>query len=171
MCGIMDPASLLNSKILCFSVLCACQTLQKGSSQEAAWVWRSASSWSRQWAEQFAWRVVGKMVRDVVSHSPWSADQWRALMTRHSTVEGNMTRQKRYLANSKSSSMRSRQANEAVDMELECIICHSRLYVPDASIDSVLASFQQTGAAILICPAGHTQLVRWKVAQGRSRSD
>jgi hypothetical protein len=82
-----------------------------------------------------------------------------------------MNTQKRSLMSSNYSNVQQHQTDGVVDMELDCIICRSRLYVPDASIDSVLASLNRTGAAVLICPAGHAQLVRWKRVQGRSRHD
>jgi hypothetical protein len=56
-------------------------------------------------------------------------------------------------------------------MEVDCIICRTRLYVSDASIDAVLTSLEQTGAAILICTCGQAQLVRWRAPRSRSRND
>jgi len=47
-----------------------------------------------------------------------------------------------------------------IDMEVDCVICRTRLYVSDASIDAVLTSLRQTGAAILICTCGQAQVVR-----------
>ena len=55
-----------------------------------------------------------------------------------------------------------------VDLEVDCATCATRLYVPEASIDAVLASLERTGMAILICAAcRQAQLVRWKVSRGR----
>ncbi|GHP01099.1 hypothetical protein KSF_111460 [Reticulibacter mediterranei] len=53
-----------------------------------------------------------------------------------------------------------------VDMEMNCIVCRRRLYVPDVSIEFVLASLEQTGVAILICPDGHAQLIGRKMPSG-----
>ena len=58
--------------------------------------------------------------------------------------------------------------SEVVDMELHCIACGTRLYVPAPQADAVIASLERTGAAILICMCGQAQLIRWK---GRKRND
>ena len=58
--------------------------------------------------------------------------------------------------------------HDVVDMELACVTCHSRLYVPVAQVDAVLASLARTGAAILICVCGQAQLIR---AQSQPRHD
>lgn len=78
-----------------------------------------------------------------------------------------MTRRKRGLMES----MQHPCSGGVVDMEVDCIICRARLYVSDASIDGVLTSLEQTGAAILICTCGQAQLVRWRVPRSRSRND
>ncbi len=55
-----------------------------------------------------------------------------------------------------------------VDMELDCVTCGTRLYVPDALIDAVLASLERTGAAILVCAVcNQEQIIRWKVPRSR----
>ena len=51
---------------------------------------------------------------------------------------------------------------DVVDMELHCVQCKARLYVPVSQIDAVIASLQRTGAAILICVCGQAQLIRSK---------
>lgn len=51
---------------------------------------------------------------------------------------------------------------EVVDMELHCVRCQARLYVPVSQISAVLASLARTGAAILICVCGQVQLIRQK---------
>ena len=60
------------------------------------------------------------------------------------------------------------EAQEVVDMELECVKCHTPLYVPLAQIDAILASLTRTGAAILICVCGQAQLIH---SQHRPRHD
>jgi len=52
--------------------------------------------------------------------------------------------------------------SEVVDMEMHCIACGTRLYVPALQADAVIASLERTGAAILICMCGQAQLIRWK---------
>jgi hypothetical protein len=59
------------------------------------------------------------------------------------------------------------RSNEIIDMEVNCTICQKRLYVPDSSIGAVVASLEQTGAVILICPSGHTQLIGWRMPPRR----
>ena len=49
---------------------------------------------------------------------------------------------------------------EVVDMELHCVRCKARLYVPLSQVDAVIASLEWTGAAILICVCGQAQLIR-----------
>ncbi len=51
---------------------------------------------------------------------------------------------------------------EVVDMELQCVKCQARLYVPLSQASAVLASLTRTGAAILICVCGQAQLIRVK---------
>ena len=51
---------------------------------------------------------------------------------------------------------------EVVDMELQCVRCQARLYVPLSQVSAVLASLERTGAAILICVCGQAQLIRSK---------
>lgn len=52
------------------------------------------------------------------------------------------------------------ETDELVDMELHCVRCHARLYVPMAQISAVMTSLKRTGAAILICVCGQAQFVR-----------
>ena len=52
--------------------------------------------------------------------------------------------------------------DEAVDMELHCLTCGARLYIPLSQAAAVLASLQRCGAAILVCTCGQAQLIRWK---------
>jgi hypothetical protein len=54
---------------------------------------------------------------------------------------------------------------EVVDMELQCVRCGTRLYVPLSQASAVLASLARTGAAILICVCGQAQLIRVKRQQ------
>jgi hypothetical protein len=51
---------------------------------------------------------------------------------------------------------------EVVDMELHCVRCQARLYVPLSQVSAVLASLERTGGAILICVCGQAQLIRSK---------
>jgi hypothetical protein len=51
---------------------------------------------------------------------------------------------------------------EVVDMELHCVRCQARLYVPASQADAVITSLRRTGAAILICVCGQAQLIRLK---------
>jgi hypothetical protein len=51
---------------------------------------------------------------------------------------------------------------DVVDMELHCVRCQARLYVPLSQMPAVLASLERTGAVILICVCGQAQLVRSK---------
>ena len=84
-----------------------------------------------------------------------------------------MTRRKRCLVDSMNNmnSMQHPRSGGVVDMEVDCVICRTRLYVSDASIDAVLMSLEQMGAAILICTCGQAQIVRWKAPRSRSRND
>lgn len=55
-------------------------------------------------------------------------------------------------------------SNDVVDMEVDCVLCKTRLYVPSTALDAVLASLRRTGGAILICTAcGQAQLVTGKM--------
>jgi|GraSoiStandDraft_49_1057285.scaffolds.fasta_scaffold740716_1 hypothetical protein len=81
-----------------------------------------------------------------------------------------MTRRKRDLVE-RMNSMQYPRSGGVVDIEVDCVICRTRLYVPEASIDAVLTSLEQTGAAILICTCGQAQIVRWKAPRSRSRND
>ena len=56
---------------------------------------------------------------------------------------------------------------EVVDMELHCVRCGTRLYIPMAQVDAVLTSLERCGAAILMCICGQAQLIRWKHQQQR----
>ena len=49
---------------------------------------------------------------------------------------------------------------EVVDMELQCVRCKARLYVPISQVNAVIASLERTGAAILICICGQAQLIQ-----------
>jgi hypothetical protein len=49
---------------------------------------------------------------------------------------------------------------EVVDMELQCVRCQARLYVPLSQVSPVLASLERTGAVILICVCGQAQLIQ-----------
>lgn len=55
---------------------------------------------------------------------------------------------------------------EVVDMELHCVRCKARLYVPVSQANAVIASLERTGAAILICFCGQAQLI-WSKRQKR----
>ncbi len=51
-------------------------------------------------------------------------------------------------------------SNDVVDMEVNCVLCTTRLYVPFTALGAVLASFRRVGGAVLICHAcGQAQLV------------
>ncbi len=54
---------------------------------------------------------------------------------------------------------------EMVDMELHCVTCGTRLYVPISRAGAVVASLGRCGAAILVCICGQAQLIRWKRQQ------
>jgi len=54
---------------------------------------------------------------------------------------------------------------EVVDMELQCVRCKARLYVPASQAHAVIISLARTGAAILICVCGQAQLIRSKRRQ------
>ena len=54
---------------------------------------------------------------------------------------------------------------EVVDMELHCVRCKARLYVPISQANAVITSLVRTGAAILICVCGQAQLIRPKRQQ------
>ena len=54
---------------------------------------------------------------------------------------------------------------EVVDMELHCVRCKARLYVPILQANAVITSLVRTGAAILICVCGQAQLIRPKRQQ------
>ncbi len=54
---------------------------------------------------------------------------------------------------------------EVVDMELHCVRCRARLYVPLSQASAVIASLARTGAAILICVCGQAQLIRSRSQQ------
>lgn len=54
---------------------------------------------------------------------------------------------------------------EVVDMELHCVRCKTRLYVPVSQVNAVIASLERAGAAILICVCGQAQLIRSKHQQ------
>ena len=54
---------------------------------------------------------------------------------------------------------------EVVDMELHCVRCGTRLYIPMVQADAVLASLERCGAAILVCTCGQAQLIRCKRQQ------
>ena len=53
-------------------------------------------------------------------------------------------------------------SNDVVDMELHCVACGTRLYVPALQAEAVIASLERTGAAILICICGQAQLIQPK---------
>ena len=55
---------------------------------------------------------------------------------------------------------------EVVDMELQCVRCKARLYVPLSQASAVIASLERTGAALLICVCGQAQLI-WSKRQRR----
>ncbi len=57
---------------------------------------------------------------------------------------------------------------EVVDMELHCVKCRKRLYVPVPQADAVIASLELTGTAILICVCGQAQIIQRKL---RRRND
>jgi G3E family GTPase len=57
-------------------------------------------------------------------------------------------------------------SNDVVDMEVGCVCCKTRLYVPYTALDAVLASLRRAGGAILICHAcGQAQLVSGTMPQ------
>jgi hypothetical protein len=60
--------------------------------------------------------------------------------------------------------IREKRSNteEAIDMELHCVTCGTRLYVPISQANAVVASLKRCGAAILVCICGQAQLIRWK---------
>ena len=56
-------------------------------------------------------------------------------------------------------------AEEMVDMELHCVKCGTRLYVPISQATAVVASLERCGVAILVCTCGQAQLIWWKHRQ------
>ncbi len=56
-------------------------------------------------------------------------------------------------------------SEEAVDMELHCVRCGTRLYIPMSQANAVVASLKRCGAAILVCICGQAQLIRWQHRQ------
>ena len=54
---------------------------------------------------------------------------------------------------------------EVVDMELHCVTCGTRLYVPISQADAVVASLERCDVAILVCICGQAQLIRWRRQQ------
>lgn len=58
---------------------------------------------------------------------------------------------------------------DLVDMELHCVRCQARLYVPVPQARAVMVSLEQAGAAILICVCGQAQLI-WPPQQ-KQRND
>lgn len=54
---------------------------------------------------------------------------------------------------------------EVVDMELHCVRCGTRLYVPISQAEAVVTSLERCGAAILVCICGQAQLIRRKRRQ------
>jgi hypothetical protein len=81
-----------------------------------------------------------------------------------------MTRRKRFPVE-RMNSMQYPRSGGVVDVEVDCVACGTRLYVPEASIDAILTSLEQTGAAVLICTCGQAQIVRWKAPPSRRRND
>ena len=59
-------------------------------------------------------------------------------------------------------------SDDVVDMELHCVRCKTRLYVPASQAEAVIASLERTGAAILICICGQAQLI---LAKRQKRHD
>lgn len=51
-------------------------------------------------------------------------------------------------------------AGAVVDMERHCVTCGKPLYVPETSINAVLASLARHGIAVLICTCGQAQIIR-----------
>lgn len=49
--------------------------------------------------------------------------------------------------------------SEVVDMELHCIACGTRLYMPTSQASAAIAFLKRTGATILICTCVQAQLV------------
>lgn len=75
-----------------------------------------------------------------------------------------------YRASKKAS--QSPRSNDVVDMEVNCVFCKTRLYVPYTALDAVLASFRRVGAAILICHAcEQAQLVSGHLSQSTCIND
>jgi hypothetical protein len=63
-------------------------------------------------------------------------------------------------------------SNDVVDMEVNCVLCKTRLYVPYTALDAVLASLRRVGAAILICHAcGQAQLVSGQIPHNAHIND
>ncbi len=53
-------------------------------------------------------------------------------------------------------------AYDLLDMDVNCITCGTRLYVPDALTDRIVAALEKTGTVILICTCGQPQSIHWK---------
>ncbi len=66
----------------------------------------------------------------------------------------------------------SPRSNDVVDMEVDCVLCTTRLYVPLPALGAVLASFRRVGGAILICHAcGQPQLVSGEIPSNARIND
>lgn len=51
---------------------------------------------------------------------------------------------------------------DLLDMDVNCITCGTRLYVPDTLTDRIVAALEKTGTVILICTCGQPQSIHWK---------
>lgn len=64
------------------------------------------------------------------------------------------------------------RSEDVVDMEVDCVLCATRLYVPLTALDAILASLRRVGGAILICHAcGQAQLVSGKIPSSTRVND
>ncbi|GCE32076.1 hypothetical protein KDA_75600 [Dictyobacter alpinus] len=51
--------------------------------------------------------------------------------------------------------------HELIDLELNCFVCHGRLYAPLADARNVVATVNSGGTALLLCPyCGQGNVIR-----------
>jgi len=115
----------------------------------------------RAYEQEYALNVLREQARDVVSPSPCRATTrlWTSEITTNAR-ENAMAKPKHHVRNNVGEE-RPARLDGGGDMELECVTCGTRLYVPEALIEAILASLERAGAAILVCAVcNQAQLVR-----------
>ena len=79
------------------------------------------------------------MARAVVSHSPWQVLRHQAHLLRLRTRENMMAGHRQNFRADKKA-LQDPHSNDVVAMEVDCALCTTRLYIPYAALDAVLAS-------------------------------